>query len=150
MVTNRPCPNCGTTIETYKNPLPAADVAVIRDGRILLIERRNPPYGWAVPGGFIEYGESAEDAASRELHEETGLRSDRLEILGVYSNPARDPRFHTLTVVYIARASGEAVAGDDAKNAEWFKLDSPPALLAFDHDQVIKDVVSWLKSHPEF
>jgi ADP-ribose pyrophosphatase YjhB (NUDIX family) len=141
MITSKQCPVCGTAVETYKNPIPAADVVVVRAGRILLIERRNPPPGWAIPGGFIEYGESAEDAAVRELFEETGLRATELELLGVYSKPLRDPRFHTLTVVYLAQATGDPVAGDDAASATWFPLDKLPTPLAFDHDLVIADAI---------
>lgn len=107
----------------------------------MLIERHNPPYGWALPGGFIDYGESAEQAAVREALEETGLSVHLTELLGVYSDPARDPRFHTLSVVYIAAIDKDAVpcAGDDAKNVCFFPLDSLPPDMAFDHRDIVHD-----------
>jgi len=134
------CTNCGSDVEAYRNPFPTVDAAVVRDGRILLIERRNPPAGWALPGGFVDYGESAEDAVVRELLEETGLTATSLSLFGVYSEPGRDPRFHTLSVVYLVDANGEACAGDDAGRAEWFKFDSLPDQIAFDHRQIIKSI----------
>jgi ADP-ribose pyrophosphatase YjhB (NUDIX family) len=133
------CQRCGETVETYRNPFPTVDLAVIRDGSILLIKRKNPPEGWALPGGFIDYGEPAELAAARELREETGLRAGRLELLGVYSEPQRDPRFHTLSVVYLAAAEGIPQAGDDASRAEWFAQANLPDQIAFDHRRIIKD-----------
>jgi 8-oxo-dGTP diphosphatase len=123
-----------------RNPLPAADVLIELPGdRIVLIRRKNPPEGWAIPGGFIEVGESAEAAAIREAREETGLDVDLVELFSVYSDPARDPRHHTLTVVFIGRASGEPVGGDDAVEALAFTQDSLPPNLAFDHGQVLAD-----------
>ncbi len=139
MQQGRVCPNCGTMVETFRNPLPTVDVVVIRDGRVLLIERMNPPAGWALPGGFIDYGESAEAAAVRELEEETGLKVQSLDLLGVYSDPGRDPRHHTLSVVYWGHAKGEALAGDDAAALNWFALDDLPHQVAFDHRRVIAD-----------
>jgi ADP-ribose pyrophosphatase YjhB (NUDIX family) len=133
------CPACGAPVHTYRNPFPTTDVVVFRAGRVLLIRRRNPPQGWALPGGFVDYGESAEAAASRELKEETGLEALTLRLLGVYSAPGRDPRFHTLTVVYVAEAQGELAAGDDAAEAAWFPLDALPDVIAFDHRQIIAD-----------
>ena len=133
------CPVCGSDVETYRNPFPTVDIVVIRDRKILLIERKNPPAGWALAGGFIDYGETAESAAVRELQEETGLIASRIELLGVYSDPGRDPRFHTLSVVYLAQTEGIAQAGDDAARAEWFSLDRLPAQIAFDHRRIISD-----------
>ena len=133
------CPACGAPVHTYRNPFPTTDVVVLRGGRVLLIRRRNPPEGWALPGGFVDYGESAEAAATRELKEETGLEVVTLRLLGVYSAPGRDPRFHTLTVVYLADASGEPAAGDDAAEARWFALNDLPEPIAFDHRQIITD-----------
>jgi len=144
MIVNKTCPNCGTIVETYRNPYPTTDIVVIRENRILLIRRGIPPEGWALPGGFIDYGESAESAAARELLEETGLSAHSLRLLGVYSEPGRDPRFHTLTVVYLAQAEGVEKAGDDAADARWFSLDDLPADIAFDHRKVIGDAVSAL------
>ena len=135
------CPNCSTQVIGYKNPFPAADVCAIRDGKVLLIHRRNPPHGWALPVGFIDYGEPAETASARELQEETGLRATSLRLVGVYSAPGRDSRFHTLTVVYRAEVEGELAAGDDASDARWFALDALPDPIAFDHRQVIVDAL---------
>lgn len=135
------CPACGGPVITYKNPFPTADIVAIREGRVLLILRKNPPEGWALPGGFIDYGESAEDAAVRELQEETGLTAASLRLVGVYSRFGRDPRFHTLTVVYLADVSGKESAGDDAKEARWFPLQELPAHIAFDHRDIIADAV---------
>lgn len=136
-----PCPACGAAVHIYRNPFPTADVVVLRGGRVLLIRRRNPPEGWALPGGFVDYGESAEAAAARELKEETGLEVLTLRLLNVYSAPGRDPRFHTLTVVYLAEATGEIIAGDDAAEVRWFALTALPDLIAFDHRQIIADAV---------
>jgi ADP-ribose pyrophosphatase YjhB (NUDIX family) len=145
MQQGRVCPNCGTLVETFRNPLPTVDVVVVRAGRVLLIERMNPPAGWALPGGFIDYGEAAETAAVRELAEETGLRADKIDLLGVYSDPERDPRHHTLSVVYMGTATGEPVAGDDAGAVKWFALDDLPQQVAFDHRRVIADARRWLE-----
>lgn len=134
------CDKCGNEVTTYRNPFPTVDAAVIRDGKILLIERKNPPAGWALPGGFVDYGESAETAAARELLEETGLTATGLRLFGVYSEPGRDPRFHTLSVVYLAEAEGEARAGDDAGRAGWFRFDELPERIAFDHRQIIESI----------
>jgi len=135
------CPNCQSKVIGYKNPFPAADIAAIRDGKVLLILRKNPPEGWALPGGFIDYGESAEAAAVRELREETGMEASSLRLVGVYSKPGRDARFHTLSVVYRAEASGDLTAGDDACDAQWFPVDNLPEQVAFDHRQVIQDAL---------
>ncbi len=138
---HKTCPHCGTVIETYKNPFPTVDVVLIRDREVLLIERINEPKGWALPGGFVDYGESAETAATRELAEETGLTARSLELLGVYSEPGRDPRFHTLTVAYLGGADGTLAAGSDAGTARWFPLHALPDQIAFDHRQIIADAV---------
>jgi 8-oxo-dGTP diphosphatase len=136
------CPACGTSVITYKNPLPTVDIVAIRRGEVLLILRKNPPEGWALPGGFVEYGERAEDAAVRELREETGLTATNLKLVGVYSDPSRDARFHTLGVAYAAEVSGELVAGDDAQEARWFALESLPNQIAFDHRKIIRDAAA--------
>ena len=135
-----PCSHCGAA-STPRNPFPTVDIVLYRQGRgVLLIERRNPPYGWALPGGFIDYGESAEQAAVREAQEETGLAVRLTGLLGVYSDPGRDPRFHTLSVAYTAEAddSREPQAGDDAARARFFPLDELPE-MAFDHRQIVND-----------
>jgi 8-oxo-dGTP diphosphatase len=127
-------------------PLLAADVIIElidRRGRpIVLIERRNPPHGWAIPGGFVDLGETVEAAAAREALEETGLEVGPLTFLGLYSEPDRDPRGHTVSAVYVAAAHGEPRAGDDAGGADVFDPDRlPPAV--FDHDRILADYRRW-------
>jgi len=113
------------------------DVIVRYHGGLVLIKRKNPPPGWAIPGGFMEYGESAEDGARRELKEETGLEVENLTFLTVRSEPDRDPRFHTVTIVYTGDGVGELNAGDDAAQAKVFPLDALPDQIAFDHRDVL-------------
>ncbi len=124
-------------------PLLAADVIIeLTDypGRpIVLIERANPPYGWAIPGGFVDLGEIIELAGVREAQEEVGLDVTLLALLGIYSDPARDSRGHTVTAVYVAEAAGTPIAADDAKNCRLFLLNELPESLAFDHAQVLAD-----------
>jgi 8-oxo-dGTP diphosphatase len=126
-----------------KTPSLAADAIielVDRPGRpIVLIERKNPPYGWAIPGGFVDIGESVEDAAIREALEETALKVELSVLLGIYSDPARDPRGHTASAVYIARAQGEPHARDDAENVGIYALDELPTRMAFDHARILDD-----------
>ena len=127
----------------YRNPAPTVDTIielVDRPNRpIILIERLNVPYGWAIPGGFIDYGESAEDAAIREAKEEVCLDVELVEQLHVYSAPERDARQHTIAIVFIAIAKGQPQAADDAKSLAIFDQDSIPANLCFDHDLILKD-----------
>lgn len=124
---------------TYKNPKPTVDIIIeLKDG-IVLIERKNPPYGWAIPGGFVDYGESVEDCAVREAREETGLNVRLEDLLYVYSRPDRDPRHHTLTTVFLATADGIPVAADDAKSAGVFSARTLPVPLAFDHASILDD-----------
>lgn len=124
-------------------PLLAADVIIEladRPGRpIVLIERRNPPPGWAIPGGFVDVGESVEAAAVREALEETALAVRLIALLGVYSDPARDPRGHTASAVYVAEARGEPRAQDDARALAVFSPDRLPTPLAFDHPRILAD-----------
>ncbi|MBI4042556.1 MAG: NUDIX hydrolase [Deltaproteobacteria bacterium] len=122
-----------------KCPKVTVDLIIeIGEGEILLIERKNPPFGWALPGGFVEEGESLEEAAVREAKEETGLNVTLLRQFHTYSDPSRDPRFHTVSTVFIARGEGKMAAGDDAKRAEIFSLsDLPP--LVFDHSKILSD-----------
>jgi ADP-ribose pyrophosphatase YjhB (NUDIX family) len=130
-----------------RNPATAADVIIELDGgRIVLIERRNEPLGWAIPGGFIDYGESAEAAAVREAREETSLDVELIEQLKTYSDPGRDPRGHTLTVVFIARAEGTPRGGDDARRAIVVDEASLPQPLAFDHDKVLAEYFHYKRS----
>ncbi len=106
---------------------------------IVLIERRHPPPGWAIPGGFVDIGETVEQAAVREAREETGLAVRLNYLLGVYSDPARDPRGHTVSLVYVAEAEGEPEGRDDARRAGVFSLDELPRPLAFDHGRILAD-----------
>ena len=122
----------------------AADVIAEIGDRIVLIERKNFPPGWAIPGGFVDFGESVEQAAVREAREETSLDVEIRALLGVYSRPDRDPRGHTITVVYVARASGVPRAADDAKNVALFDPRVPPAPLAFDHTEILADYVRFI------
>ncbi len=136
------CPQCGRPGAVHRNPLPTVDVVVFDPGHgVVLIERANPPHGWALPGGFVDYGETVEAAAVREACEETGLSVVLTGLLGVYSDPARDPRKHTLSVVFTAQAAdlGRLAAGDDAAVARFFPLDDLPAPLAFDHALILDD-----------
>ncbi|MBP0012998.1 MAG: NUDIX hydrolase [Roseofilum sp. SBFL] len=127
----------------YRNPTPTVDIIIEMIDRperpIVLIERKNPPFGWAIPGGFVDYGESVETAAIREAKEETGLSVELVEQFHVYSEPGRDPRQHTLSVVMIATAMGEPQAADDAQNLDLFELWQVPPNLCFDHDSILKD-----------
>ena len=132
---------------TYRNPVPTVDIIIELANRphrpIILIERHNPPYGWAIPGGFIDYGELAEVAARREAEEETGLSVQLIEQFHVYSDPSRDPRQHTMSVVFLATAKGEPKAGDDAKEIGIFELWRIPDNLCFDHDRILRDYVQY-------
>ncbi len=130
----------------YRNPIPTVDVIIELAGGIVLIERRNPPHGWALPGGFVDEGERLEAAAVREALEETGLTVVLQQLLHVYSDPARDPRQHTVSTVYIAQATGVPRGGDDALQAAVFPVDALPAPLCFDHGAIIADYVRF-KQH---
>ena len=110
---------------------------------IVLIERKNPPFGWALPGGFVDIGESLEAAAVREAREETCLDIQLVSLLGCYSEPQRDPRGHTVSAVYIASATGTPVAADDAKNLAVFDIRQLPTELAFDHGRILADYLSY-------
>ncbi len=136
-----PCPHCGRPVPVYRNPVPTVDVVVHEAGLgVVLVERRNPPHGWALPGGFVDYGETVERAAVREAAEETGLDVELTGLLGVYSDPDRDPRMHTMSTVFTARARDATAlaAGDDAVQARFFSLDALPP-LAFDHARILED-----------
>jgi ADP-ribose pyrophosphatase YjhB (NUDIX family) len=139
------CAACGNT-SPRRNPLLTVD-AIIELGQdasreIVLVKRKNPPPGWALPGGFVDYGETVEEAAVREAFEETGLKIDLVRQFHTYSAPGRDPRGHTVAVVFIARAKGEPKGGDDASFARAFHPDRLPEDLAFDHRQVIEDYLT--------
>ncbi|MDD8025282.1 MAG: NUDIX hydrolase [Acidobacteriota bacterium] len=128
----------------YKNPAPTIDLIIETEddkGRpgIVLIKRGHYPPGWALPGGFVEYGETLEQAAVREGFEETGLRIKLLGQFHTYSDPARDPRKHTISTVFLARAKGSPQAGDDARSAAVFARRALPSPLAFDHARILAD-----------
>ncbi len=137
------CPACGREFVSHQYPVPTVDILIRRrkgkKDAVLLVRRKNPPHGWAIPGGFIEYGERAEDCAVKEAREETGLKVTLGGILGVYSDPARDPRFHTISVVYLAEGAGEPKAGSDAGDVCVFTEDELPAEIAFDHRKILAD-----------
>lgn len=133
----------------YRNPKPTIDVVVYRDNKVLLVKRGRKPFKgrWVFPGGFVEYGETVEEASVREVKEETGVDVRLAEILGVYSAPDRDPREHHVNVVFIGEyIAGDARGGDDAEEAEWRDINSiAPDELAFDHGLVLTDFKRWLK-----
>ena len=120
-------------------PRPTVDVVIEVDAGLVLIRRRHPPGGWAIPGGFVDTGESAEDAARREMRAETSLDVELIALLGVYSDPRRDPRGHTISTVYVGRAQGHPRADDDAAEVGIFTETNLPQPLAFDHGQILAD-----------
>lgn len=128
---------------TYRNPVPTVDIIVELVDRphrpIILIERKNPPLGWAIPGGFVDYGESVETAALREAQEEISLQVELIEQFHVYSDPDRDSRQHTISIVFLAMGKGEPQAADDAKNLGIFHHWDIPTNLCFDHDIILQD-----------
>ena len=126
--------------EPPKTPLVTVDIIIETDGGIVLVRRRNPPHGWALPGGFVDPGESVAQAACREAKEETGLDVELTELLGVYSDPKRDPRgLFTVSTVFIGRANGQPAGGDDAAEARVIAPDALPPDIAFDHPTIIDD-----------
>lgn len=135
----------------YRNPTPTVDIIIELidrpDRPIVLIERQNPPYGWALPGGFVDYGETVESAAVREAKEEVSLEVELVEQFHVYSSPQRDPRQHTLSVVFIATAKGNPQAADDAKNLGIFSFWNVPENLCFDHHQILQDYWRYRNYH---
>ena len=134
-----------TANKKYRNPLPTVDIIIEIRGGIVLIERKNPPHGWALPGGFADYGESLEAGAMREAKEETSLDVRLEEQFHTYSDPERDPRHHTVTTVFIAKADGTPKAEDDAKNLGIFTENSLPQPLVFDHARIISDYFRYRK-----
>jgi len=149
------CPHCGKPVFRYRNPFPTVDIIIEtehgvsntaagdpkrreRNG-IVLIKRKNRPHGWALPGGFVDYGESLESAAIREAREETCLDVTLSYQLGAYSDPSRDPRHHSISVVFVAKASGRPKAADDAQEVGVFTSDALPKPLVFDHAEILRD-----------
>lgn len=134
------CPKCKSEIEIYQNPIPTVDIIIEVGSRgIVLIKRKNPPYGWAIPGGFVDYGESLEKAAMREAKEETSLDVKLIRQFHTYSDPKRDPRHHSISTVYIAKAKGIPKARDDALEFGMFNETNLPEEIAFDHREILKD-----------
>lgn len=132
------CPHCQAEIPVFRNPVPTVDIIIEVGEEIVLIKRKNPPYGWALPGGFVDYGESYEQAALREAAEETGLTVQNLMQFHTYSDPGRDPRQHTASTVFIGQAHDKPKAGDDAAEAGLFSAAHLPELV-FDHDRIVAD-----------
>ncbi len=129
----------------FRNPAPTVDaVILVPDDRVVLVRRKNPPLGWAIPGGFVDEGETLEAAATREAAEETGLGVTLLEQFHSYSDPARDPRRHTISTVFLASAAGEPRGGDDAEEARAFAWGALPSPIVFDHREILADVRRYL------
>jgi 8-oxo-dGTP diphosphatase len=142
-------PKCGEPFPRRRSPAPTVDIIIeIPLKGIVLIQRANPPLGWAFPGGYVDYGESLEAAACREALEETGLKVELLGQLHTYSDPRRDPRQHNISTVFVARALGTPKAADDARSLEIFRLEDLPQEMAFDHAAILSDYLkvrrNWL------
>jgi 8-oxo-dGTP diphosphatase len=137
------CPECGHEIALYHNPAPTVDMIIEYAEGIILVYRRNTPHGWALPGGFVDYGETLEAAAARETKEETGLDLRDMQQFHCYSDPSRDPRSHTITTVFTATGTGVLCAGDDAKAAKVFDITDLPDNIVFDHANIIRDYAIW-------
>jgi 8-oxo-dGTP diphosphatase len=133
--------------ELHHNPLLTVDIIIeVTGGVVVLIERKNPPYGWALPGGFVDYGEALELAAMREAKEETSLDVRLIEQFYAYSDPKRDPRHHTVSVVFLATADGVPRGADDAKTARAFSEGEIPEALVFDHERIMRDYFRFKKT----
>lgn len=131
----------------YKNPRITVDIIIELEGGIVLIERKNPPFGWAIPGGFVDYGETLESAAIREAKEETSIDVMLTEQFHSYSDPARDTRHHTISTVFIGKGEGILQAADDAENAGVFQKDNLPHPIVFDHNQILNDYFNYMKGN---
>lgn len=123
----------------FRNPYPTVDIIIEIDDQLVWIERKNDPQGWALPGGFVDRGESVEHAAVREAREETDLDVELTELLYVYSRPDRDPRQHNLSICFVATADGVPAGGDDAALADLFAPEQPPSPIVFDHREILND-----------
>jgi 8-oxo-dGTP diphosphatase len=133
----------------YNSPKLTTDGAIIKDSKILLVKRKNEPFKgkWALPGGFVEYGEKVEDAVIREIKEETGLATRIKEFIGIYSDPNRDPRGHTVAIVFLLEIiDGKLNAKDDADDVKFFNLNKLPS-LSFDHNTIIEDIIRRMKNN---
>jgi 8-oxo-dGTP diphosphatase len=141
-------------MKEYRNPTPTADIILQRDSKILMVRRKKDPFKGqlALPGGFINEGETAEEAARREAIEETTLEVEPIEILGVYSDPKRDPRKHIMSIVFVGIiVGGSDKAGDDAESIEWVELGTiEKQEIAFDHAQILRDYKKWKTSDGTF
>ncbi len=135
--------------KNHKNPLLTVDIIIEINDTIVMIERENPPFGWALPGGFVDYGESLETAAIREAKEEISLDIKLVKQFQAYSDPSRDPRHHTVTVVYIAKAIGIPKAADDAKRSGLFTKNKIPEPIVFDHEKILYDYFRYKNGEPE-
>lgn len=134
------CPYCGGEFSEYQNPVPTVDIIIeVENQGIILIKRKNYPHGWALPGGFVDYGETVEEAAVREAKEETSLAVESLRQFRVYSDPKRDPRQHTISVVFLASAHGTPRPDDDALDLGIFTREILPSPIVFDHDRILED-----------
>ena len=148
MLLEEKCPRCGYVTPRHRNPVPTVDIIIEYGNQgLVLIERAQAPWGWALPGGFVDYGESLEDAARREAWEETGLEVTLLGQLHTYSDPRRDPRQHNISTVFVAHGCGAPRAADDARHLKIFPPDEIPRTLAFDHARILAD---YLKVRPEW
>jgi 8-oxo-dGTP diphosphatase len=148
MLTEEKCPRCGYVTRRHRNPVPTVDIIIeCANQGLILIERANPPYGWALPGGFVDYGESLEAAAIREAREETGLAVTLLGQFHTYSDPGRDPRQHTITTVFVAQGAGLPQAATDASCLAIFAPEQLPPVLAFDHSLILAE---YLKVRPQW
>ncbi|MFH1594836.1 MAG: NUDIX hydrolase [Pseudomonadota bacterium] len=148
MLVEEKCPRCGYVTPRHRNPVPTVDIIIEYGNQgLVLIERAQAPWGWALPGGFVDYGESLEDAARREAWEETGLEVTLLGQLHTYSDPRRDPRQHNISTVFVAHGCGTPRAADDAGNLRIFTPDEIPRTLAFDHARILAD---YLKVRPQW
>ena len=144
------CPKCGAVVFQYTSPVPTVDIIIEVETEtggkgIVLIYRKNEPRAWALPGGFVDYGETLEEAAVREAKEETGLDVESIAQFHTYSDPRRDPRRHTISTVFTARAKGIPRSGDDAEHAGVFGEKNLPHPLAFDHGEILRDYFNFRK-----